>query len=103
MQMKINKRQKESNFLTHGHWSKTKLGMQHIHLELLYILDHSITLKIKHVSRINIYDNYKIVVNSPEVNLGITRSHAEVEHRNLIIFSYNNHLDRFSINTNQFI
>jgi hypothetical protein len=37
------------------------------------------------------------------MHLGITRSHAEVEHTNLIIFSNKNHLDRISINTKQFI
>jgi hypothetical protein len=31
---------------------------------------------------------YKIVINSPEVHLGIKRQHAEVGHKNLIIFSY---------------
>jgi hypothetical protein len=43
------------------------------------------------------------MINSPEVNLGIQRSHAEVEHKNLNMFRYNNHLDRFNINTKQFI
>jgi hypothetical protein len=43
------------------------------------------------------------MINSPEVHLNIKRSHAEVVHKNLIIFSYNNHLDIFSINTKQFI
>jgi hypothetical protein len=37
------------------------------------------------------------------MHLGITRSHAEFEHQNLIIFRYKNHLDRFNINTKQFI
>jgi hypothetical protein len=27
----------------------------------------------KHISRINIYDNYKIVINSPEAHFGIKR------------------------------
>jgi hypothetical protein len=43
-------------------------------------------MKIKCISRINISDKYKIVINSPEVGFGIKRSHAEVEHKNLIIF-----------------
>jgi hypothetical protein len=51
-----------------------------------------------HVLRINTYEHSKIVVNSPEVQLGITRPHAEVGHKNVIIFSYKNHLDRFCIN-----
>jgi hypothetical protein len=37
--------------------------------------------------------NLKIVINSPEVYFGIQREHAEVGHKNLIIFSYKNHLD----------
>jgi hypothetical protein len=77
--------------------------MQHIHLELLWILTYAIIKKNKHISRINIYDNYKIVINSPEMNFFITRQHAEVGHKNIIIFSYKNHLDRFSINRKQFI
>jgi hypothetical protein len=66
-------------------------------------LNYAITLKIKHKSRIIIYDRYKIMINSSEVHLGTRRSHAEVEHKNLFIFSYTNHLDRFRINTKQFI
>jgi hypothetical protein len=37
------------------------------------------------------------------VHLDIARSRAEVEHKNLIVFSYKNHLDKFSITTKQFI
>jgi hypothetical protein len=59
--------------------------------------------KNKHISRITIYDNYKIVINSPELHFGIKRQHAEVGHKNLNIFSYKNHLDRFCINRKQFI
>jgi hypothetical protein len=44
-----------------------------------------------------------MVINSPEVYFGIKRPHAEVGHKNLIIFSYKNHLDRFCINRKQFI
>jgi hypothetical protein len=62
-------------------------------------LSYAITFKTKNISRINIYDRYKIVINSPVVHSGITRSHAEFVHKNIIIFSYKNHLDRFSINT----
>jgi hypothetical protein len=54
--------------------------------------------KIRHKTRFNTSDMYKIMINSPEVHLGIARSHAEVEHKNLIVFSYKNHLDRLSIN-----
>jgi hypothetical protein len=46
---------------------------------------------------------YKIVINSPEVYFGIARQHAEVGHKNLIIFSYRNNLGRFCINRKQFI
>jgi hypothetical protein len=54
MHIKLNTYSNDSNFLTHGLWSKTKLGTQHIHLELLQILGYTIILKIKHISRINI-------------------------------------------------
>jgi hypothetical protein len=77
--------------------------MQHIHLEILYILSYAFTKKIKHISRINIYVNYKIVINLPEVHFGNRRQHAEVGNKNLVIFSYKNHLDRFCINRKQFI
>jgi hypothetical protein len=43
------------------------------------------------------------MINSPEVHLGIARSHAEVEHKNLFIFIYKNHLGRNNLNTKQFI
>jgi hypothetical protein len=62
--------------------------MQHIHLELPQILGYSFTKKIKHILRINTSDNYKIVIKSPEVHFGIKRQHAEVGHKNLIIFIY---------------
>jgi hypothetical protein len=42
--------------------------------------------KIKHISRINISGNYKIVINSPEVSFGIKGQYAEVGCKNLIIF-----------------
>jgi hypothetical protein len=71
MHTKIYTHQNNSNFLTHDLWSKTRLGIQHIHIELLGILSSAITKKNKHISRINIYDNYKIVINSPEVHFGI--------------------------------
>jgi hypothetical protein len=58
-------------------------------------------MKIKCISRINISDKYKIVINSPEVGFGIKRSHAEVEHKNLIIFRKKIHLDRVSIKQNK--
>jgi hypothetical protein len=37
------------------------------------------------------------VINSSEVYLDIKRPYAEVGHKNIIIFSYKNHLDRFCI------
>jgi hypothetical protein len=73
MHTKINTHQNDSNFLTHEIWSKPKLVMQHIHLEILWILSYAFTKKNKHISRINIYDKYKIVINSPEVHFGVTR------------------------------
>jgi hypothetical protein len=56
-----------------------------------------------HKLRINIPDQSKIVNNSPEVCFGITRQHAQVEHKNINIFSYKNHLGRFCIKGKQFI
>jgi hypothetical protein len=76
MHTKINKHPNGTNFLTHVIWSKTNLGMQHVHLELLWILTYAITKKNKHISIINISENYKIVISSPEVYFGIKRQHA---------------------------
>jgi hypothetical protein len=51
-----------------------------------------------HILGMNTYDHAKIVIISTEVQLGITRPHAEVGHKNKFIFIYKNHLDRFCIN-----
>jgi hypothetical protein len=59
--------------------------------------------KNQHIPRMNISGNYKIVINLPRVHFGIKRQHAVVGHKNLIIFIYKNHLDRFCINRKQFI
>jgi hypothetical protein len=56
-----------------------------------------------HNLRINISDHPKIVINSPEVCLGITRQHAQVGHKNINVFSYKNHPGRFCMNGKQFI
>jgi hypothetical protein len=42
------------------------------------------------------------VLNSQEVYFGMTRQHAEVGHKNLIIFGYKNHLGRFCRKGKQF-
>jgi hypothetical protein len=57
-------------------------------------LTYAITNKNKHISRISIYVEYKIAINSPRVHFGITKQHEEVGHKNENIFSYKNHLDR---------
>jgi hypothetical protein len=103
MHTKINKHPIDPNFLTHVLWSTTNLGMQHIQLELPRILSYSLTKKIKHMSRINTFVNYTIMINSPEVYFGIPRPHAEVGHKNITSFSYKNHICRFCINEKQFI
>jgi hypothetical protein len=95
MHTKINTWQNDPNFLTHVIWSETSLGLQPIHLELLWNLSYAFTKKNKHNSRINISDNYKIVINSSEVCFGIKRQYA-------INFSYKNHLCRFCRNGKQF-
>jgi hypothetical protein len=50
-----------------------------------------------HILRTITSDQSKIVINSPEVYLGITRQHAQVGNKNINIFSYKNHLGRFCI------
>jgi hypothetical protein len=57
----------------------------------------------KHNSRINISGNYKIVINSPEMCSEIKRKYAKVGCKNLIIFSYKNHLCRFCRNGETFL
>jgi hypothetical protein len=66
-------------------------------------LSYVFSKKSKHISRINIYDNHKIVFNSPKVYFHITRQHAEVGHKNKIIFVYKNHLGRLCRNGKQFL
>jgi hypothetical protein len=61
--------------------------MQHTHLELLWILTYEYINKNKHISRINISANTKIVINSPKVHFVTTRQHAEVDHKNQTMFS----------------
>jgi hypothetical protein len=56
-----------------------------------------------HILRTITSDQSKIVINSPEVYLGIARQHAEVGLKNITIFSYKNHLGIFCINGKQFI
>jgi hypothetical protein len=51
-----------------------------------------------HKLRIIISSQSNIVINSPEMYLGITRQHAQVGHKNINMFSYKNHLGRFCIN-----
>jgi hypothetical protein len=57
-------------------------------------LSYVFSKKIKHNSRINIFGNYKIVIDSPEVRFGIQRQYAKVGCKNLIIFSQKNYLSR---------
>jgi hypothetical protein len=94
MHTKINTPQNDPNFLTHIIWFNSSLVVQHIHLELLGILSCEILKKNKHNSRITIPDNYKIMINSPEVCFGTKRQYAQVGCKNLIIFSQKNHLCR---------
>jgi peroxiredoxin len=57
----------------------------------------------KHNSRITIYINYTIVINSEEVRFSIKRQYAEVGCKNLIISSYENYLCRFYRKGKQFL
>jgi hypothetical protein len=49
------------------------------------MLSYAITFKTKHISRINISGRYKIMINSPEMPLGIQRSHVEVGQKHIYI------------------
>jgi hypothetical protein len=66
-------------------------------------LSYVFSKKIKNNSRINIYVDYKIVINSQEVYFGIKRQNAKVGCKNLNILSYKNHLCRFCRNGKQFL
>jgi hypothetical protein len=87
MHTKIITQQNDPNFLTNTIWLKISLVVQHIHLELLWNLSYEILSKNKPNSRINISDNYKIVINSPEVWFGIKIQCAKVGCKDLIIVS----------------
>jgi hypothetical protein len=50
-------------------------------------LTYEITKKNRHISRINICGNYKIMIDSPDVCFEVKRQPAEVGCKNLIIFS----------------
>jgi hypothetical protein len=87
MHTKIITHQNDPNFLRHVIWPKTRLEVQHIHLELLWNLIYAILKKTKHNSRINVSGNYKILINSPDVGFGIKRQYAKVGCKNIIIFN----------------
>jgi hypothetical protein len=103
MNTNINIHPKDPNFLTHVIWFKPNLVVQHIHLELLWNLSYKFSKKVKHNSRINIYGNYKIVINSPELGFGIKTQCAKGGCKNLFIFGYKNHLCRFCRNGKTFL
>jgi hypothetical protein len=56
-----------------------------------------------HKSRIIIYINQKIMISSQEVYFGITRQCAQVEIKNINIFSKKNHLSRSARNGKTFL
>jgi hypothetical protein len=56
-----------------------------------------------HKSRTIISINTKIMINSQDVHFDITRQCAQVELKNINIFSKKNHLGRFCKNGKQFI
>jgi hypothetical protein len=87
MHTKIITQQNDPNFLTHVIWFKTNLVVHHIHLELLWNLSYVFSKKNKHNSRIIISVIHTIVINSPEVCFGMKRQCAQVELRNINIFS----------------
>jgi hypothetical protein len=73
MHIKINKALPDPNFLSLFLWSKTRLGIQHVHLGLLHNWIYAITYKTRHKSRNNIPGRDKIMVKSPEVYFNIKR------------------------------
>jgi hypothetical protein len=77
--------------------------MQQAHLELPLIMHYYFTKENKHILRIDTSDRSKIVINSPEVYFRIKRPHAEVGNKNIMMFSYKKHLDRFCKKGKQFI
>jgi hypothetical protein len=50
-------------------------------------LSYAFLKKNKHNSRINISDNYTIVINSPEVGFGLKRQCAKVSCKNLMFLA----------------
>jgi hypothetical protein len=56
-----------------------------------------------HNLRINISGKEKIMINSQDVHFGITRQCAQVELKNINIFSKKNHLGSYCRNGKQFI
>jgi hypothetical protein len=56
-----------------------------------------------HKSRIIISVNTKIMINSQDVHFDITRQCAQVELKNINLFSKKNHLGSFCKNGKQFI
>jgi hypothetical protein len=82
---------------------KTNLKNQHIHLETLLILVHKFSKENMHKLRINISVNPKIMINSQDVYFNIKRQCAQVELKNINIFSKKNHLCRFCRNGKTFL
>jgi hypothetical protein len=56
-----------------------------------------------HKSRIFIFVNPKLMINSQDVHSGITRQCAQVELKNINIFNRKNHLGSFCKNGKEFI
>jgi hypothetical protein len=56
-----------------------------------------------HKSRINISGKPNIMINSQDVHFGITRQCAQVELKNINIFSKKNHLGSFCRNGKTFL
>jgi hypothetical protein len=103
MHTKIINHHTDPNFLMHALWSQTSLKNQHIHLETLLILVHHFSKENMHKSRINISIKPKTLINSQDVYFDITRQCAQVELKNINIFSKKNHLGSFCRKGKQFI
>jgi hypothetical protein len=72
-------------------------------METLLNLIYEFTKENMHNSRIIISVNPKIMINSQDVNFGITRQRAQVELKNIILFSKKNHLGRSGRNGKEIV
>jgi hypothetical protein len=69
-------------------WPKTILGYQHVHHKHIWNLNYAFKCKSEHKSRLNISNKDKFMTNIVKLNLFITWTYPQVEHKNQFIFCY---------------